>query len=130
MTDQRISNLAKILVNYSTEVKENDLVAIIGQPPGTPLIQEVYREVLRCGGHPYLFPYSLRPLVPGYEGLDKIFLSEANHDQLKHINVMWKKIIEEFDVRIGIKSRYNTRSLSNIDPQRIRLRSQAYKEII
>jgi aminopeptidase len=28
-----------------------------------------------------------------------------------------------------IKSRYNTRSLSNIDPQRIRLRGQAYKEI-
>lgn len=127
MTDQRISNMAKILVNYSTEVKENDLVAIIGQPSATPLIQELYREILRNGGHPYLFPYSLRPLVPGYEGLDQIFLSEANHDQLKHINVMWKKIIEEFDVRIGIKSRFNTRSLSDIDPHRIRVRGQAYK---
>lgn len=127
MADQRISNMAKILVNYSTEVKENDLVAIIGQPSATPLIQELYREILRNGGHPYLFPYSLRPLVPGYEGLDQIFLSEANHDQLKHINVMWKKITEEFDVRIGIKSRFNTRSLSDIDPHRIRVRGQAYK---
>lgn len=129
MTDQRISNLAKILVNYSTEVKEKDLVAIIGQPPATPLIQEVYREVLLSGAYPYLLPLYLRPVLPGYEGLDQIFLSEASDDQLRHVDVLHKKVIEEFDVMIIIKSHYNTRSLSNIDPQRIRLRSQAYKEI-
>jgi aminopeptidase len=130
MTDQRISNLAKILVNYSTEVKENDLVAIVGQPSATPLIREVYREVLRSGGFPYLLPLYIRPLMPGYEGLDQIFLSEANDDQLKHIDVLWMKVNEEFDVRIDIKSRYNTRSLSNIDPQRMKLRGQAYKGIV
>ncbi len=130
MTDQRISNLAKILVNYSTEVKENDLVAIVGQPSATPLIREVYREVLRSGGFPYLLPLYMRPLMPGYEGLDQIFLSEANDDQLKHIDVLWMKVNEEFDVRIDIKSRYNTRSLSNIDPQRMKLRGQAYKGIV
>jgi aminopeptidase len=130
MTDQRISNLAKILVNYSTEVKDKDLVAIYGQPPATPLIQDVYREVLRCGGYPYLLPLYAPPLMPGYEGLDQIFLSEANDDQLKHVDVLHKKVIEEFDVIIAIKSRSNTRSLSNIDPQRIRLRGQAYKGIL
>jgi aminopeptidase len=68
--------------------------------------------------------------MPGYEGLDQIFLSEANDDQLKHIDVLWMKVNEEFDVRIDIKSRYNTRSLSNIDTQRMKLRGQAYKGIV
>ena len=47
MANQCVVNLARILVNYSTKVQEKDLVAIVGQPPATPLIQEVYREVLR-----------------------------------------------------------------------------------
>lgn len=130
MTDQRISNLAKILIRYSTEVKENDLVAIIGQPSATPLIQDLYREVLRSGGYPYLLPLYLRPVMPGYEGLDQIFFSEANSDQLKHVDVLHQKVVEEFDVLIYVKSRFNTRSLSNIDPQRFKLREQAYKGII
>ena len=118
MTDQRISNLAKVLVTYSTNVRENDLVAIVGRPTATPLIQEIYREVLRSGGFPYLIPISIRPFVPGYEGLDQIFLSEASDDQLKHVDFFWKKVIEEFDVRIAIKSHFNTRSVSNVDPAR------------
>jgi aminopeptidase len=129
MTDPRISNLAKVLVTYSTRVKKNDLVAIVGRPTATPLIQEIYREVLRSGGHPYLIPASSRPLVPGYEGLDQIFFSEASEDQIGHVDLLWKKIGEEFDVRITIKSHFNTRSLSNVDPARTRLRLQAYKDI-
>ncbi|MFA9407163.1 MAG: aminopeptidase [Anaerolineales bacterium] len=129
MTDQRISNLAKVLVAYSTKVRKNDLVAIVGRPTATPLIQEIYKEVLHSGGYPYLVPASIRPFVPGYEGLDQIFLSEASDDQLKHVDFFWKKVIEEFDVRIAIKSHFNTRSLSNVDPSRIRLRQQAFKDI-
>ena len=129
MTDPRISNLAKVLVNYSTKVGENDLVAIVGRPTATPLIQEIYREVLRSGGHPYLLPASARPWLPGYEGLDHIFLSEASEDQLRHVDLFAKKVVEEFDVRITIKSHFNTRSLSNVDPSHLRIRQQAYKDI-
>jgi aminopeptidase len=130
MADSCIINLARILVNYSTKVQEKDLVAIIGQPPATPLIQEVYREVLRCGGFPYLLALSLRPTLPGFEGLGQIFFSEANDEQLQHIDPFWKKVTEDFDVRIIIGSSYNTRSLSNINPQRIRLRQQANRSLV
>ena len=130
MADPCVVNLARILVNYSTNVQEKDLVAIIGQPPATPLIQEVYREVLRCGGYPYLLALSFKPFLPGFEGLDQIFFSEANDDQLQHVDPFWKKATEDFDVRIIIESSYNTRSLSNIDPQRIRLQQQANKSLV
>ncbi len=74
MNDKRITNLAKTLVNYCVEVKESDRVGIIAQPPATPLLQEVLREVLRSGGYPYLLPYSVPLPTLAYEGLAQIYL--------------------------------------------------------
>ena len=129
MADPRVVNLARILVNYSTEVKEKDLVAIVAQPLSTPLVQEIYREVLHCGAYPYVLPYSMPYPSPGFEGLDQILFSEANDDQLQHIDPFWKMAVEDFDVRITIGCRYNTRSLSNVDPQRMSVRQKAYADL-
>ena len=129
MADQRTAKLAQTLVNYSVSVKEKDLVGIIAQPPATPLVQEVVRQVLRSGGYPYLLPYS-KPLPSlGYEGLDQIFFEEASDDQLKHQDRFWKTLNEDFDVRIFIKSQFDTKSIKNIDPGRIKVHSQTYKDI-
>ncbi|MCJ7716261.1 MAG: aminopeptidase [Anaerolineales bacterium] len=129
MADSRVVKLAQTLVNYSVDVQEKDLVGIIAQPLATPLVQEVVREVLRRGGYPYLLPYCLPLPTLGYEGLDQIFFEEANDDQLQHQDRYWKTLNEDFDVRIFIQSQYNTRSIGNIDPQRIKIRRQAYKDI-
>ncbi len=110
MTDQRVINLAQTLVNYCVTVKEDDLVGIIAQPPATPLVQEILREVLRKGGNPYLLPYKVPLPTLGYEGLDKVFFEEANDKQLKYQDRFWKNLNEEFDVRIFIQSEYNTQS--------------------
>ena len=48
MADTRITKLARTLVNYSTVLREKDMVGIVSQPAATPLVQEVYREVLRA----------------------------------------------------------------------------------
>ncbi len=78
MIDPRLQNLAKILVHYSTEIRPKDRVAIVMQPEGTPLALEVYREVLKAGGYPYT--------VVKLDDQDFVFFSEANDDQLAHIN--------------------------------------------
>lgn len=129
MAAERVVKLAGTLVNYCVEVKENDLVGIIAQPPATPLVQEILREVLRRGGHPYLLPYKVPLPTLGYEGLDQIFYEEANEDQLKYQDRFWKNLNEEFDVRIFIQSEYNTQAMKDIDPNRISTRRQAYKAI-
>ena len=54
MPDERVVKLARVLVQYSCPVMPGNLVAIYGMPPGEPLLREVYREVLRAGGHPVL----------------------------------------------------------------------------
>ena len=43
---------AKVLVDYSTKVKENDLVVIRGDVQAQPLILAIYDEVLKRGANP------------------------------------------------------------------------------
>jgi aminopeptidase len=129
MVDKRITNLAKTLVNYCVSVREKDRVGIIAQPTATPLIQEVLREVLRSGGYPYLLPYSTPLPTPAYEGLAEIYFTEANPDQLKHEDVFWKTLNEDFEVRIFIGSEFNTQSLIDIPPEKLKIHSQAHKDI-
>lgn len=129
MTDFRIKNLAKTLVNYCVSVQEQDRVGIIAQPLATPLVGEVLREVLQSGGYPYLLPYSVPLPTLAYQGLAQIFYQEASPDQLKHEDIFWKTLNEDFEVRIFIGSEYNTQSLSDIDPEKLKIRRQAHKDI-
>ena len=50
MRDPRVERLAKILVGYSTEVKEGEVVSIDGESAAEPLLLAVYEEVLEAGG--------------------------------------------------------------------------------
>ncbi len=110
MTDQRIANLAKILVEYSTKVQAKEEVAIYAYSDASiPLVREVYREVLRAGAYP-------NPLIK-FEGMDYLTLSEADEDQLSYIPRHVAAAYLEFPVLIAIRGENNTRSLSNIDPE-------------
>jgi aminopeptidase len=129
MTDFRLINLAQTLVNYCVSVREKDLVGIVAQPPATPLIREVLREVLRSGGYPYLLPYGLPLPTLGYEGLEEVFFKEGSDDQLKHQDLFWRELNRDFDVRIVILSEFNPTGLSGIDPERLKIRKRAYREI-
>jgi aminopeptidase len=129
MTDPRTANLAKILVNYSTKVKQGDLVGVYAEPASTPLVQEVFREVLHAGGHPYLFPWASMYL-PGYDGVNSLFLNEASQEQLLHEDVIARKVMAEFDVGISIYSTDNTKSLSGVDPNRVQTRYRSMTEYL
>jgi aminopeptidase len=112
MGDPRIQNLAKILVHYSTQVKEGDLVMIRGfplEPAATPLIAEVFREVLKAGGHPHV---AMDP-----EGIRHIFLTEASERQLQVPDMIATRVAEGFDVDIRIGCDSNTRSLTSVRPE-------------
>ena len=122
MSDSRIENLAKILVQYSTKIQAKDRVGIYGGVAAEPLLRAVYREVLRAGGYPYL--------LVSLTGLDYIFFSEASDDQLTHVNKFDEMIRSEFEALIGVQSQVNTRDLSNIDPEKQSLRSKAYAPLL
>ena len=120
MNDPRIENLARLLVHYSTQVKENDKVMIRGfplEPLATPLIAEVYREVLKAGGHPYI--------VVDLENIRYIFLTEASEHQLQQPDLVSKMVAEQFDVDIRIGCDSNTHSLTSVKPETWRLVARA-----
>jgi aminopeptidase len=120
MPDPRVVNLAKTLVHFCTDVKPHDRVAIIGSPNAAPLIREVFRESLRAGGYPHLM-LGVEALL-GMDGLDHILLAEADEDQLEHVWRMERSVREEYEVIVFIRALSNTRSLSDLPPERM----QAY----
>ena len=117
MADPRVERLASVLVHYSTNVQPGDMVAIHGMPEAAPLLLAIYEETLRAGGHP--------AVILTLPGADAAFFRLASEEQLTMIPPIFKMVIEEYDVRIGIRSESNTRELSAIPPARQRIHQKA-----
>ncbi len=119
--DPRISRWAKTLVNYCLEVQPGQMVQINATPAAEPLVAEVYREVLRAGGHPI-------PRISLPE-LSEIVLREGSDEQLSWINPAERLLAERAECRLNILSETNTRRLSNVDPRRQAVASRAAREL-
>jgi aminopeptidase len=119
MRDQRVENLAKILVQYSTGVKKDDVVVISGASSAEPLVLSTYEEVLRAGGYPIV------QMAP--EEAQASFYRLAADHQLDWVSPTSQWIYENADVVISIISDDNTRALSNVDPARQARTQQARK---
>lgn len=122
MIDPRVTNLAKLLVNYSTQVKPGNWVAVRGDVTALPLVNEVVRQVLRAGGHP--------SVILDSDDLTETILGESSDEQLQWISPMENLLVEKIDVRISLQASTNTRSLTGIDPKKPRLRQQARQDLM
>ena len=125
MSDPRISNLAKLLVRYSTEVQKGDKVLIRGfplEPIAAPLVIEVFREVLKAGGH----PYTLINLADIFYH----FLTEASDAQLLEPNMLLNSASKEIDVDIRIICLSNRLALTNVKPESLKLFTNANSAIL
>ena len=119
--DDRLSRMAQVLVRYSLNVQPGNLVAIQGGTEAIPLLHEVYREILRAGGHPQL--------NIDMEEAREIFLKEANEDQLNFVSPVTQLITERFDCLLYIDAETNTRRLSRVDPLRAAKLRKAYDAV-
>ena len=121
MADPRVETVAKILVDYSVEVRPNQLVRINGAPEGGPLILAVYQKVLERGAHPFL--------QVGLEEAEELLYAYASDAQLDYVPPFMKDIIEQIDAGIGIWSEVNTKRLTNADPARQSRRAVARRPL-
>jgi aminopeptidase len=121
MRDARLDKLADVLTNYSIGVKKGHIVRLTGAPVSRPLLVELYRKVLKAGGHPFI------RMAP--EEVQEILLKEASEEQLKHVNPIGLYEIEKIDCSIGIWADENTKSLTNVDPKRVGT-SQAARKLV
>ena len=123
MIDPRISKLAHLLVDYSTDVQHENQVLIWapGNTTSLPLLLAIYERVLERGGHPHIAPY--------LRGAEDIFFEHAQNHQLDYVSPLYKLAVDTFDVIIRVEGVNNTRELSNIDPAKQVRQRQAYKQV-
>jgi aminopeptidase len=110
MRDQRADALAQILVRYSTRVQEGDVCVIQSTTAGELLVQAVYEEVLRAGGHPVLQLTTT--------GAQAAFLEHAANEQLDWVPPPSEWAAEKSDVRIAVMADVNPRELQHADPRK------------
>ncbi len=122
MRDPRVDNLARILVGYSTGVKEDETCVIEGSVAGEPLLSAIYEEVLKAGGHPVL-SLSLPGQLPS-------FFEHASDAQLEWVSPVAEWAAEQADCRIAVGADTNTRELSAVDPQRQMKRRAATRRLM
>ena len=122
MADQRVAKLAKILVHHSTKVKRGDTVMINASTElAKPLVLEVYREVVKAGGHPIM--------NVGFEEAHNIFFKGATKAQLEHLSKIKLYEAKNIDCVISIAAPLNKKSMSNIDPKKAGIRSKALRKV-
>ena len=127
MADQRLENLARLLVQYSIDVKPGDRVAIRcygSLAAALPAQACILKEVLRAGGHPY-------PVVlPGLtDEFDYVLFSEGQDAQLSRPNPFYEMIAKDFECDIHLLSETNTRRLSNVDSSREAMLRRAHSDL-
>jgi aminopeptidase len=122
LRDPRVTNLARILVRYSTKVADGDTCLIEGPSAAEPLVAAIYEEVLEAGGQPIV---SL-----AFEGQQVTFLGRASDAQLEWISPIARWAADESDCRIAIWADTNTRELSGIAPERQTKRRAATRPLM
>ncbi|MBM7871110.1 aminopeptidase [Clostridium pascui] len=116
MGDIRLNKLAKLLVNYSTEVKPGDFVLVQCDDVATPWMVEVVKEAVKAGAH-------VETLIDSQE-TKYIKLKHASNEQLLEENYIQKCAIEKADVWLTAWGSQNTKANSNIPSEKIKYSSK------
>jgi aminopeptidase len=110
MTDPRVDRLAELIVGYSIEAGEGQVIRIDGAAVAAPLIVALHRAALWRGAHPYSHV--------DIEGLPELLIGEGTEEQLTYLSPLEFREIDTVDAIVTIWSESNTRSFTRLDPNR------------
>ncbi|NPA15200.1 MAG: aminopeptidase [Deferribacteres bacterium] len=119
--DPRIKKWAELLVRYSLEIKEKEIVLIRGTPNCQPLVKACYEEVLKAGAYPMV--------RLSFDGQSYIFYKLAEEHQLTHISEIDRVTAKTIHGLISIIGESNTKELTNIPHEKIAKSRAAYRQI-
>ncbi|TAN61311.1 aminopeptidase, partial [bacterium] len=122
MSDPRVKKLAGILVGHSLGVKKGENVVIAASSElAKPLVLEVFKEVLKAGGHPLT--------SIGFEETQNIFYNFASKEQINNFPETRYHEAKKVECFVNIRASANKKALSGIDPSLISERSKVLKPI-
>ena len=116
------SKYARVLVEYSVEIKPGDLTIIRATShEAQPLVKEIYKQVLQKGGHPIVHA--------AMEGINETFIKYATDEQLSYIDPMTELEYKTATKFISIGAPTNTKAMAKADSQKMAKRSAATREL-
>lgn len=121
MGDVRFEKLARLLVEYSLEVKREEIVLIRASTQAEPLVKACYVEVLKRGAHPMV--------KLSFDGQNYLFYTHASEEQLTYISDIDRATARHINGLIALLSENNTRELTNIPGERVAKTRAAQREI-
>ncbi|MBA7521626.1 Aminopeptidase 2 [subsurface metagenome] len=119
--DNRITKHAEVVLKYSLGLKKGEKIVIAGDVVTLPLIKESYRLAVELGALPQVMINS--------EELKEILLKGGSEEQIKYVPASIKKAFETVDASLSFFGGSNTRMLSNVNPEKLKLSAQGSSEI-
>ncbi|MFW9834668.1 MAG: aminopeptidase [Candidatus Thorarchaeota archaeon] len=118
--DPRIEEHAKIVTEWSTDIKKGDRVLIRATPESHEFVVALYKKVSEMGGIPLTLMRT--------DEMTKAFFDGADNDTIDTAPEHYEALLEKVDVMIAVRSPGNTKAMANVDPKKVIQRSVAMKK--
>ncbi|MBN1604343.1 MAG: aminopeptidase [Chitinispirillaceae bacterium] len=120
-----LKNYSDVLINFALNdgqgIKKNDVVYLVTQTPGLPLAKEIYRAILKRGGHPILNIQD--------DDFKLLHLQEGTDEQLSFFpSPYYKGLADSIDHYVRILAEEDPLFLSKADPRKVILSSRSVKQ--
>ena len=119
--DPRIVEHAKIIVEWSAEIKKGDRVVIRASPEAQDLVIALNREIARVGAYPLT--------LMDTEEAARAYIDAADEETLNTIPDHIKALYENCDSIISIRSPINTRAMAGVEPNKMVILSKSRRPI-
>lgn len=119
----QIKTLAKNLVNYSCNLKDNENILIeYNGEASTPLIKEIIKEIYNSGGNPFVQKKD--------DSILREILLGAKDNQLEILKKLKLEEIKKMDAYISVNSSDNAFTLSDVPQNKINLYNKKMLEVL
>lgn len=119
--DYRIKKHAEVLLKYSLDIKKGEKLLIRGDISTLPLLRECYRQALQLGALPQVRLED--------SDLREILLKNGEQEQIKYVPADYYKAFETIDASLTLWGESNTRMLTNVNPEILKLEAQGLSEL-
>ncbi|NLG16788.1 MAG: aminopeptidase [Fibrobacter sp.] len=124
-TSEVLKRYAGVLINYALNdgegIKPGEVVYLVTQAPGVPLAREVYRTIIRSGGHPILQIQD--------DDFKLIQLTESSDEQLKFFpDKYYRGLADNIDHYVRVLAEKDPLYLAEADPGKVILASNSVKK--
>ncbi|MBR1968029.1 MAG: aminopeptidase [Clostridia bacterium] len=118
MQDERITKLAKNLINYSCALKKGEKVLIEAKGIDYMLVNALVKETYKAGGFPFVEIYDNR--------VTRELLFGLTEEHAKLRAEFDKARMEKMDAYIGIRGGENCNELSDVPEENLKIESEFY----